>query len=163
VSQVVAHTERLVLRPLTPIDAAAATREPGLLDDDVQQNQSWIQTWCVEQQRDFGLGYWGCWRGADERLVGFCGWRSHDFGVALGFGLGRTFRGQGYATEAAVAAIEWALARYGPEPLFASVRPPNAASVAVLTRVGMVHRATRRDSQGERWLFSLPGRADFSS
>lgn len=157
----VARTQRLVLRPLTPSDAAAVTLEPGLLEDDEQQNQSWIDTWCVEQQRKFGLGYWACSRRADEHLVGFCGWRSHDFGVALGFGLGRRFRGQGYATEAAAAAMEWAVARYGAEPLFASVRPPNAASVAVLTRVGMVHRMTLQDSHGERWLFSLPGRAAF--
>jgi hypothetical protein len=72
VSQVVAHAERLVLRPLTPIDAAAATREPGLLDDDVQQNQSWIQTWSLSSSATLAWGYWGCWRGADERFVGFC-------------------------------------------------------------------------------------------
>ncbi len=101
----VARTARMVLRPLTLADAVPLTAVRGLLAEDEKENRDWIATWCVQQQTLHGLGYWGCWRSADQRLVAFCGWRPHDFGIALGFGVAADFRKQGYASEAA--ALPW--------------------------------------------------------
>lgn len=54
----------------------------------------------------------------------------------LGYGIDEPFRGRGFATEAAGAAIDWAFA-HGAGSVTAKINPGNAASRRVLEKLGM--------------------------
>jgi RimJ/RimL family protein N-acetyltransferase len=60
------------------------------------------------------------------------GWPS----VEIGWALAPHARGQGYATEAAAAAIGWAFERLGVDRLISVIHPDNAASRRVAERLG---------------------------
>ncbi|MFC7819590.1 GNAT family N-acetyltransferase [Streptomyces sp. NPDC057367] len=57
--------------------------------------------------------------------------------VAVGWRLGRVFWGQGYASEAAHAALEFALQDRGLERVVAVLRTGDSASAAVVDKLGM--------------------------
>lgn len=61
----------------------------------------------------------------------------------LGYAIGRTWWGQGLATEAARAAIAWAVVRFNLVRLWASTDARNARSRRVLEKLGMRLEATR--------------------
>ena len=60
----------------------------------------------------------------------------------IGYGISPEFQGQGYATEAVRAACRWALAQPGVAAVEAETEPANAASQAVLRKVGFVPTGT---------------------
>jgi RimJ/RimL family protein N-acetyltransferase len=89
---------------------------------------------------------------ADPTLVGFGPWLLLEDGavvgnagfhgppedgvVELGYGLAPQVWGRGLATEAATALVAWAQADLRVERIVADVDPPNAASQAVLAKLG---------------------------
>ena len=151
-------TARLLIRPFTPADVPDATAAIGLLRDSDERNREWIARLGVDHQREHGYAYWQCRDKATGRLLGFCGWREHDLGTSLGFAFAEPARGNGFAKEAAVAVVEWGLAKLGAERLYASVRPPNPASCKVLEHTGMTLVREYVDAHGPRLLYALPGR-----
>lgn len=60
----------------------------------------------------------------------------------IGYGISPEFQGQGYATEAVRAVCRWALAQPGVAAVEAETEPANAASQAVLRKVGFVPTGT---------------------
>ena len=58
--------------------------------------------------------------------------------VELGYGVFPAYRGRGYAQEAARAVMGWARAAHGVTRFVASISPGNAASLAVVARLGFV-------------------------
>lgn len=63
--------------------------------------------------------------------------------------------GNGYATEAARAVVNWAAARAPERPLIARIRPGNAGSIRVATRIGLTRAAhlDTADEDGPDWIF----------
>lgn len=59
--------------------------------------------------------------------------------VELGWMLAREHWGHGYATEAALALRDWAIAERGLRRLISLIRPGNEASVRVAERIGERH------------------------
>jgi RimJ/RimL family protein N-acetyltransferase len=57
-------------------------------------------------------------------------------GTEVGWGLIADAQGQGYATEAATAAIDWAFDQRGWTEVVHCIDPHNAPSIAVATRLG---------------------------
>jgi len=55
----------------------------------------------------------------------------------VGYLLGREHWGNGYATEAALAVRDWALAELGLERLIALIYPDNVRSIRVAQKLGM--------------------------
>ena len=94
-----------------------------------------------------GLGCWTLERRADRATLGQVGVNKPDFfpEVELGWMLYPGFTGQGYATEAAAAARDWAFGPRGLETLVSYVDPANAASIALAERLG-----ARLDPQAPR-------------
>ena len=75
---------------------------------------------------------------ADERLIGECTLTFGAVGdVGLGFILNRAYWRQGYATEAARAAIDYAFNRLGRSRIVAGCHPDNHASRRVLEKLGL--------------------------
>jgi len=73
----------------------------------------------------------GAWVG---RIGPWCpeGWP----GTEVGWGVHPRFWGRGYATEAAIAAIDWAFATLGWTEVIHAIAPDNASSQAVARRLG---------------------------
>lgn len=147
-------TERLTLRPFRAGDADEMHRlvndwsvvrglarlpypYPRTLADD------WIASTAADLAagRAFHLAITGL-DGEREILVGAVGLRVAADGQAadLGYWVGRPYWGHGVATEAAGRLSRWALANLALERLTASAATDNAASAAVLQRIGF--RAT---------------------
>lgn len=88
-------------------------------------------------QEEHGVQYWPIFRISDGDLIGCCGLHPHGKGCyELGFHLRPGYWRQGYATEAARAAIDYAFEECGADSLFAGHNPNNTASGVVLKRLG---------------------------
>jgi RimJ/RimL family protein N-acetyltransferase len=61
-------------------------------------------------------------------------------GTEVGWAFKRAAWGKGYATEAAVAAIDWAFDTLGWTDVIHSISPDNAASIALAQRLGSENR-----------------------
>jgi RimJ/RimL family protein N-acetyltransferase len=144
-------TDRLVLRPWQPDDAAAALGAYGDAEvarwltptmDRVPDEAAMrlvLQQWAAEDDRMLPpTGRWAVELSENGRLIG---------GATLlplppddQFEIGWQFRpdawGHGYATEVGLALARWAFDR-GIEEVIALVRPANERAVAMMRRMGM--------------------------
>ena len=80
------------------------------------------------------------------RWVGRAGpWQPEGWpGTEVGWGIAREFEGRGYAHEAAVAAIDFAVDVLGWADIVHSIDPDNARSIRLAERLGSVHRGPAR-------------------
>ncbi len=154
------ETERLLLRLPEPEDADAIARqiadpevmryisggETGDLEDAVEQVTKMRRGWdddgfgrLVVVLRDTGeaIGRVGLlawdpltWRNGTRREFGA------DAEIELGWTLERAAWGQGFATEAAAAARDWALSDVRPRRLISLIHPKNERSMRVARRIG---------------------------
>jgi [ribosomal protein S5]-alanine N-acetyltransferase len=140
-------TERLVLRPVTPQDHAVLLAHwilPGVrrfLFDGEALSAAEVTETIEDSVRDFTLDGYGIWLIQEEGrpgLVGTTGLRPLDeLGLEIFYSLAPGSWGKGYATEAARAVVEHALVDLGLPEVLAEVDEDNAASVAVVRRLGM--------------------------
>lgn len=76
--------------------------------------------------------------------------------VELGYDVDPPYRRKGYASEAALALMSWAHAEHGIRRFLASVSPANAASLALVQKLGFVQAGTQWDEEdGEELVFEL--------
>jgi RimJ/RimL family protein N-acetyltransferase len=102
-----------------------------------------------------GWGVFAIQRTLDGTALGGAGFHGPpDAGaVEIGYDLSTSGRGAGWATDAARALCQWALGQPEVDLVLATTEPANAASQAVLTRVGFQRVADR----GELWAYELRG------
>ena len=103
-------------------------------------------------------------QGGDRRMIGHAGFhgapgvnavKAAD-AVELGYTVFEPFRGQGFATEAAQALMHWAQSEHGIRHFVASVEPGNAASLALVRRLGFEQTGRHWDDEdGEELEFEL--------
>ncbi|WP_212829360.1 GNAT family N-acetyltransferase [Catellatospora sp. TT07R-123] len=154
----VIETARLVLHPYTPILAAriadAAPRDPRWAPDYPFEGDQVTARMYLEAGAPGGLWVPYAVQVRDSGLfvggAGFHGLPDGDGTVEIGYGLARSARGNGYATEAA-GALVGAAARAGARRVTAELEFDNQPSAAVLARLGF----TRTDPL--RWSLPLPG------
>lgn len=97
-------------------------------------------------RREHGHTFWVLERKADGALLGFCGLkRSNQSGgpigmMEVGWRLREDAWGQGYAKEAAAAALDLAFGSFGAEEVIALTVEGNTASWGLMLRLGMVRR-----------------------
>jgi RimJ/RimL family protein N-acetyltransferase len=145
-------TARLVLRPVTADDHAvllahwAAPEVRRFLFDGAVLSAAEIGEAIQASVRDFAAAGHGLWliseKGRPElvgtELVGTAGLRPlEDLGLEIFYSLAPASWGQGYATEAAGAVLEYALGPLGLPEVLAEVDQGNTASISVLERLGM--------------------------
>lgn len=139
------ETQRLVLREwrADDLDTLAAFYS----DEDVmkflggvmERNDVWrslasgIGHWTLR-----GYGTWAVERKSDAALVGRVGLINPEGwpGLEVGWTLGKPYWGQGYASEAAEAALRYAFLTQPVERMISCIDPDNAASQAVAMRIG---------------------------
>jgi len=144
-------TERLVLRPVTARDRDALLAHWTLPDvrrflfDGAALSAGEITETIKDSARDFAASGYGVWliREHDRaELAGTAGLRPlEDLGLEIFYSLAPAWWGRGYATEAARAVLEYALGPLGLPEVLAEVDEGNAASVAVVERLGMTANA----------------------
>lgn len=144
------HTERLILRPFTLEDIAPSYEMN--LDAEVSRytGDGGIVSLAEIERRItenvFGdYEKWGFGRFAVEvknspSFIGFAGLKYlPDLDeVDLGYRLMREYWGQGFATEASQACIEFGFETLGLQRIIGMVLPENAASVHILLKLGFV-------------------------
>lgn len=137
-------TERLVLRAqrledFEPFAAMLATPRSLHMGGPLSRRDSWL--WFAADSGAWSLmntGGWTVERREDGAVVGQIGCNRPDFfpEVELGWMLYEGFEGQGYASEAARAARDWAFGQRGLQTLVSYISPENSASIAVAERLG---------------------------
>ena len=140
-------TERLVLRPATAQDHVVLLAHWTLPDirrflfDGAALSAAEVTETIDDSVRDFATDGYGVWLIQEEsrsELVGTAGLRPlEDIGLEIFYSLAPGWRGRGYATEAARAVVEHALGPLGRPEVLAEIDDGNAASVAVVKRLGM--------------------------
>jgi len=148
------RTPRLILRrwhdddlaPMADINADAQVMQ--WIDDgsvrDVDHTAQDIERW-EEEWDEEGFGLFAVELLASGELAGFTGLSVPEFlpavwpAVAISWRFGSQFWGQGYASEAAHATLEFALQDRGLDRVISINRPGNAASENVMRKLGMVH------------------------
>jgi len=149
----VIETERLVLRRPRPEDApdlAVAYADPEVVrfmgdgsTATLTEVEEGIAEW-LDRWESWGMSLCSLERREDGRVVGRAGflrwdpetWQVGGDETELGWLLAREHWGQGYATEAALALREWAVAERGLTRLISLIRPGNDRSVRVAERLG---------------------------
>jgi RimJ/RimL family protein N-acetyltransferase len=102
----------------------------------------WTADKLARMRRDWEQNGWGTWAvEAREtgRLVGRVGFQVHRLwpdDVELGWGVDPELWGRGYATEAALAALEHAFDGLGFERVVSILHPENASSIRVAEKIG---------------------------
>src|SRR5215212_5509923 len=86
-----------------------------------------------------GLGLWAVEDQADGALMGQCGlfYLDKTTEIEVAYLLAQRYWGQGYATEAARAALRFGFETLGLDRIVAVVRPENAGSRRVLEKAGL--------------------------
>lgn len=149
--EIALETERLLLRPWHVSDAAVqhelwTERDPRVpphrrIDADGRPTVGDLEAAIRSGGQAHVLGLLAAERKASGDVIGYCGWIDNTAGATgepeLAFEMLRRAWGQGYATEAAWAVIDWAGAS-GSRRLWATVRDWNAASRRVLAKLGFV-------------------------
>jgi RimJ/RimL family protein N-acetyltransferase len=101
----------------------------------------------------YGYGLWLVFEADEHHLIGFAGLlQSESNAPNLIYGVHPDFWGRGYATEAASAVLTYAREMLGLPLIKADVDEPNAASVRVLTKLGM-KQTNRAVIQGRPLLY----------
>jgi RimJ/RimL family protein N-acetyltransferase len=176
----VIETERLLLRPWRTEDRDAF--RPIATDPEVMRYISGGKPWREEQIDEFvqrqisglernGFCLWRLlWKQRAERLIGFCGlqpWRDRpglDIGyhgvIEIGWWLARDCWRQGFATEAARAALQFGFEQAGLEKIIAVTHRDNKASQRVAGRIGLGFERAVPLEAIEIWVFSASARWD---
>lgn len=142
---IVIETPRLFLRHYTldDIDALAEV----LCDHDNMRffpnrferkdAEEWIQK-NLRRYAEDGVGGWALIMKPDNKFGGYCGLVRREIDgvkeIEVGYGLARHAQGQGIATEAARACMNYAFATLGQERVISLIRPENLPSRRVAER-----------------------------
>jgi RimJ/RimL family protein N-acetyltransferase len=154
VAEFIAQTERLILRTWTGEDRAeyarhlntpAVTANVGGLQSEADMAAAFERI--DGYQRDTGHTFWAVERKADGAFLGFCGLKVANVPgtpvhgeIEIGWRLREDAWGQGYAREAAEAALDWAWANLDVPRVVSFTIPANEASWGLMERLGMTRR-----------------------
>jgi RimJ/RimL family protein N-acetyltransferase len=101
--------------------------------------------WAVEEKATGAfMGRIGCWEPAD--------WP----GFEIAYTLGRPYWGKGYASEGAAASLRYARETLGRTRIISIIRPDNAGSIAVATKLGAVREREIEFFGGRALVYAYP-------
>ncbi len=154
------ETERLILRGWKPEDFEAHARfmaDPDVVrylsGETLSRNDAWrnmatiVGHWMLR-----GYGFWALERKSDGAFVGRCGlWNPEGWpALEVGWTLGKEYWGQGYASEAACAALDFAFLTQNVDRMISIIDTRNIASQKVAERLG--------ETRGERRELTIAGK-----
>ena len=142
------ETGRLILREFVPQDAdalAAVLGDPVAMQYypapfDRQGVEEWIERNISRYRRD-GHGLWAMALKDSGELIGDCGCTLQEVEganhVEIGYHVRRDLWGNGYATEAARACMQYAFTKLGVDRVISLIRPENLQSIRVAEKNGL--------------------------
>jgi RimJ/RimL family protein N-acetyltransferase len=142
-------TERLRLRPVTLDDTElmlAVWNDPAFIRHvtdrgirTVEQAREALSGGALKLFAEYGFGPYCISLKSNGTMIGICGLFKRDNLVDpdIGFSVLPEFCGQGYASEAAMAVVGYARDELGIGVLGAIVSPQNAASIALIEKLGL--------------------------
>ena len=149
-ADIIAETDRLILRDWEDSDLVAlhaicadpqvmATIGPLMSREEVAEMLASLRSKAAND----GHTFWALQRKSDGRLVGFTGLERADIEpidgkLEIAWRLASDCWGCGYATEAALAALNWARKNRADEDIHAITARMNTRSRAVMERLGMI-------------------------
>ncbi len=145
------QTKRLGLRHWHEADVALACGLWGdekvtrLIDARGKLTKAQVQERLTNEiacQNEYGLQYWPIFLLENGEHVGCCGLRPYDLPqriFEIGFHIRSTHWRQGYASEAAVATINYAFNEHKAAALFAGHNPRNESSRLLLLKLGFTY------------------------
>jgi ribosomal-protein-alanine N-acetyltransferase len=147
-------TTRLSLRPLLPADAVTLHRiyhSEGVLryfPNPVPPLLKKVQRNIVGQRvhwEKYGYGNWGVLLHGEEEIIGWAGlqYLPELDETEVGFLMDRPFWGKAYATEAALASLEFGFEHFNLSHIIALVHQDNLASRRVIEKCGMTYLDAR--------------------
>lgn len=150
------QTPRLILRPLEEADLPALVAYRN--DPEVARYQGWPLPSTPEQERALvsgqALGAEGWVQYAitlkNGGMVGDLGLCRRGPQAELGLTLARAAQGQGYASEAMWALLDFVFAELKLHRVYASIDPRNVAVAVLLSRLGFRHEGTHLKSYWHR-------------
>lgn len=151
-SAYVFETERLILREFQLTDAEHLfelnadpeviqyTGDPAFAS--LQEAIDLITNY--DQYKLYGYGRWSVVTKDEGEFIGWCGLKNHpqEGFIDLGYRLFKSVWGNGYATEAAKACLDYGHYELGIEEIIARVLPDNRASIRVIEKIGMTYFKT---------------------
>ena len=158
------ETERLLLRAWKPEDFEDYARfmaDPEVMrylsGDPLSRNDAWrnmalfVGHWVLR-----GYGMWAVERKSDHAFLGRVGlWNPEGWpGLEVGWTIGREYWGQGYASEAARVAMEYAFLTQGVDRVISTIDIRNENSQKVAQRLGET-RGERREIQFNNKTFTV--------
>lgn len=160
------ETSRLLIRPAFAADAEPLFAAFG--DPEVMRHVGDGKPMTLEQvgarierkialQQERGMSLWTVVEKASSVIVGDCGLQPLDGGpeIEVGYRLRKTHWGQGYATEAAGAALDHGLGRLGLKRIVAIADPANLASRRVMQKIGMTFQRCARHYDCDVVLYAI--------
>jgi RimJ/RimL family protein N-acetyltransferase len=164
------ETARLVLRPFRAGDFEAlyaVWRDPEVMryisptgwPHSLEVSRGALDTLAGEFARR-GFGQWAVVERGGDAVMGYCGFKAtadRDVGELL-YGLAPACWGRGYATEAALAALDYGFARAGFRRVVASAMVGNGASIRVLEKAGLARERIETIDGRDEVVFGLDRR-----
>lgn len=145
---IVIETARLLLREFEPGEGELIYRlnaDPEVVRytgdpvRDIQHGEEVLREVILPQYRLYGHGRWAVHTRADGAFIGWCGlkYRIELDEVDLGYRYSQANWGKGYATEAAIATVQYGLDVLKLTRIVGRAMPENIASRVVLEKCGM--------------------------
>jgi ribosomal-protein-alanine N-acetyltransferase len=141
-------TPRLILRAFTEEDADPlyrvwndrdVTRYFPNPDPPARERMLKIINYQLAHWDEFGYGWWGVVLRNSQELIGWAGLQflPETIETEVAYLFGKGYWGQGYATEAAMASVQFGFETLGLKSIIAVVHPENKASIHVIEKLGM--------------------------
>ncbi len=141
------ETERLVIRPFLESDAhayAAIAADPDVmkhtgegLPQSFDSSKDYVLR-CIRSYETRGYArYAVCLKAENGLLIGFCGFMDDNGELEFGWRYGKPYWGRGYATEAAMAVLDYALQTPAIPRIVCLCESENIASIRVIEKLGM--------------------------
>jgi ribosomal-protein-alanine N-acetyltransferase len=143
--EVICQSERLLLREFIPQDANEMFRlnaDPKVIQftgdspfKSIEEAKEFIRTYDYSLH---GFGRWAVIRKKDKAWIGWCGLKQNEEAeIDVGFRFHQKFWNEGFATEAAEAAINHAFNVLELDTIVGRAASENQASIRVLRKIGM--------------------------
>jgi RimJ/RimL family protein N-acetyltransferase len=148
-TMIILETERLVLRQFELDDAPVVfeiNSDPevvryaeGVTPSSLEESIGHLRDGPLSDYAEFGYGRWALVLKPSNELIGFCGMKFiKELGLnEIGYRMARKNWGQGIATEAATATLEYARQELGMDYVIALIMEENVASIRVAEKLGM--------------------------
>ena len=140
------QTERLLIRPFRESDApvyAEIVSDPDVMKYTIEgEPQSFDSAKeyilrCIRSYETRGYSRYAVVLQAENDLIGFCGFMDDNGELEFGWRYGKSYWGRGYATEAAMAVLDYAVQNRVVPQIVCLCESENVASIRVVEKLGM--------------------------